>query len=151
MIPIMYKRRRTMHGEEWNGDWQSERGAALFKWMVAGWGACYNGLYKRENNNVQSSTHQSFLFASFPLCLLLACSSDRLFCHYLFVFLCRIRCEKVLQSGLSSWTSLGVMYFKFCLAIGSSDRKVRWFIHDLFSFRELDLTWIMLLMRSESC
>ena len=44
------------------------------------------------------------------------------------IYLCIIRDGEVLQSGRSCWTSLGVRTLKFCLAVGSSDRQMRWFI-----------------------
>ena len=44
------------------------------------------------------------------------------------IHLCIIKDGEVLQSGRSCWTSLGVRSLKFCLAVGSSDRKMRWFI-----------------------
>ena len=83
---------------------------------------------------MQSYTHQSFHFASFPLCLLLVCSSVFFLVvggsmNFAFInHVCIIKDGEVLQSGRSCWTSLGVRSLQFCLAVGSSDRKMRWLI-----------------------
>jgi len=117
----MYKRRRTMHGEEWNGCWKRA---------------------EVPTASIKKEQQRAIIYASvLPFCIISLMSADGLFIRsFLFlvvggsmnfpfiIHLCIIKDGEVLQSGRSCWTSLGVRSLNFCLAVGSSDRKMRWFI-----------------------
>ena len=91
--------------------------------------------------SVKKEQQRAIIYASvLPFCIISLMSAVGLFIRSFFlvvggsmnfpfiIHLCIIKDGEVLQSGRSCWTSLGVRSLNFCLAVGSSDRKMRWFI-----------------------